>query len=108
MAWRVFLGIIILLLWANQVTAQSDSAVRSELSSLRNRVSRLEVEIRRASSSSSNPLPRPTSTPRVVNGEAIGESDPMFERLATLVIELKEDVRELQKRVNVLENKNRS
>jgi hypothetical protein len=32
----------------------------------------------------------------------------MFERLATLVIELKEDVRELQKRVNVLENKNRS
>jgi len=108
MAWRVFLGIIILLLWANQVTAQSDSAVRSELSSLRNRVSRLEVEIRRASSSSSNPLPRPTSTPRVVNGEAIGESDPMFERLATLVIELKEDVRELQKRVNVLENKKRS
>jgi hypothetical protein len=32
----------------------------------------------------------------------------MFERLATLVIELKEDVRELQKRVNVLENKERS
>jgi hypothetical protein len=32
----------------------------------------------------------------------------MFERLATLVIELKEDVRELQKRVNVLENKKRS
>ena len=108
MAWRIFLGIFILLLWANQVTAQSDSAVRSELSSLRNRVSRLEVEIRRASSSSSNPLPRPASAPRVVNGEAIGESDPMFERLATLVIELKEDVRELQKRVNVLENKKRS
>ena len=108
MAWRIFLGIFILLLWANQVTAQSDSAVRSELSSLRNRVSRLEVEIRRASSSSSNPPPRSASTPRVVNGEAIGESDPMFERLATLVIELKEDVRELQKRVNVQENKNRS
>jgi hypothetical protein len=28
----------------------------------------------------------------------------MFARLATLVIELKEDIRELQKRVSVLEN----
>ena len=101
MAWYISLFVLIFSLWTHQVTAQSDTAVRSELTSLRNRVSRLEGEIRRLSGGS-RPLPAP---PIREEGEAIGASDPMFARLATLVIELKEDIRELQKRVTVLENR---
>jgi hypothetical protein len=33
----------------------------------------------------------------------VGRSDPLFERLATLVIELKEDFKKLEQRVQVLE-----
>jgi hypothetical protein len=39
----------------------------------------------------------------VVNGETVGQSDPLFDRLSTLVIELKEEVRGLEKRVKTLE-----
>lgn len=104
MAWRICLGIFLLLLWANRVSAQSDTAVRSELTSLRSRVSRLEAEVRRLSGVTTRPVPS-SPAPRIVEGEALGPSDPMFERLATLAIELKEDVRELQKRVTALEKK---
>jgi hypothetical protein len=101
MAWHISLLVLVFSLWSSQVIAQSDTAVRSELTSLRNRVSRLEGEIRRLSGGS-----RPQTAPPVrEGGEAIGASDPMFARLATLVIELKEDIRELQKRVSVLENR---
>ena len=43
--------------------------------------------------------------PPVVNGQAIGRSDPLYERLATLLIELKEDVKNLDRRLVDLENK---
>jgi hypothetical protein len=33
----------------------------------------------------------------------VGESDPLFQRLATLVIEIKEDLKKLEQRVQVLE-----
>jgi BMFP domain-containing protein YqiC len=89
--------------------AQSDTAVRSELTSLRNRISRLESQVSRlggASPRSVSPSQTsPPNTPRIVDGQAIGESDPMFERLATLVIEIREDVRNLDKRVKTLEQR---
>lgn len=92
------------------VTAQSITGVNSELMSLRARVDRLESEINRFSQSfsRSNQSNRPTispprNSPAIVNDRAIGRSDPMFERLANLVIELKEDVRDLQKRITNVE-----
>lgn len=33
----------------------------------------------------------------------VGESDPLFQRLATLVIEIKEDLKKLEQRVQILE-----
>lgn len=106
----LLLSTLLVFLLNQFVFAQSDTAVRSELSSLRTRVSRLEAQISRFSGTPSRPpanTPRqPSSTsPRVVNGQIIGESDPMFERLATLVIEIREDLRNLDKRVKTLETR---
>jgi hypothetical protein len=90
------------------VLAQSDTAIRSEISSLRTRVARLENEIRSRQGGQNKPsgnLPEYESVnpPQAVNGVPIGASDPMFERLATLTIEIKERVNALEKRVNELE-----
>lgn len=90
------------------VFAQSDTAVRSEISSLTTRVTRLENELRSRRSGQNTPsgnLPESESVypPQTVNGRAVGASDPMFERLATLAIELKERVNALEKRVSELE-----
>lgn len=105
--YLILLSLLCVFLLNQSVFAQSDTAVRSELTNLSNRVSRLESQIGRLGSSSprsTTPSPRqPSSPPRVVNGQVIGESDPMFERLATLVIEIREDVRKLDKRMKVLE-----
>ncbi|PSF31159.1 hypothetical protein C7H19_23150 [Aphanothece hegewaldii CCALA 016] len=108
--YLILLSLLCVLLLNQSVFAQSDTAVRSELTSLRNRVSRLESQIGRIGTGSRSPSPSSTprqssSPPRVVNGQLIGESDPMFERLATLVIEIREDVRNLDKRVKTLEAK---
>jgi hypothetical protein len=102
-----FLAIGIIFL-PHRSIAQSDSAVRSELNSLRSRVSRLESEIRGASARRDYPsrnqsVPRSPSGTGVVNGQTVGRSDPMFERLSTLVIELKDQVNKLDKRVKTLE-----
>jgi polyhydroxyalkanoate synthesis regulator phasin len=86
--------------------AQSDTAVRAEILSLRSRVERLDSEVRRLSQSLSHPERTSGSpSPSIVNGREIGRSDPMFERLATLVIELKERIIDLEKRMTQLEQK---
>ncbi|GFE68284.1 hypothetical protein [Chroococcus sp. FPU101] len=106
--YLILLSLLCVLVLNQSVFAQSDTAVRSELSSLSSRVSRLESQIGRLGSGSRSPSPsytprQPSTSPRVVNGQLIGESDPMFERLSTLVIEIREDVRKLDKRVKTLE-----
>ncbi len=93
------------------VVSQSTTSINAEISSLRSRVNRLESEIRRISRSSSNlSSPRETSPPRntspaIIDGNLIGRSDPLFERFANLLIELKEDVRDLNTRLIEVENK---
>ena len=101
------------------VSAQSN-LINSDIISLRSRVSRLEQEINqlrysvRASDSRpakklpipnrSAPTSRPTVVnPPIVNGQAVGKSDPMYERLATLLIELKEDVKNINERLTEIE-----
>lgn len=100
------------------VLAQSDLSLKSDIISLRARISRLEQEVNRLRSSVVSPSPRPPKpkqptpppaqrptiiNPPVVDGRAIGKSDPLYERLATLLIELKEDVRELDRRLTEIE-----
>ena len=94
--------------------AQSDLNLRSDIISLQARISRLEQEVSQLRGSLNKPNSRPARTerstptptiinPPVVNGEAIGSSDPLYERLATLVIELKEDVRNIEQRLSEVE-----
>jgi hypothetical protein len=53
-------------------------------------------------------VPPTTVNPPVVNGEAIGTSDPLYQRLATLVIELKEDVKSIDRRLSKIEKQTAS
>jgi hypothetical protein len=123
---RVFLSLLIVLLMGlamgmlgiSLVAAQGEGSVRSELASLKSdffalssRVSHLESEVNRLGSSASlrqSPSPHLPSrrSPPIVEGVPIGRSDPMFERLANLMIELKERVNGLEKRMTQLEKKN--
>ena len=101
------------------VSAQSN-LINSDIISLRSRVNRLEQEINQIRSSvradnsrpvkklpipdRSAPDSRPTVVnPPIVNGQAVGKSDPMYERLATLLIELKEDVKDINQRLTQIE-----
>lgn len=96
------------------VAAQSPTRLNAEITSLRSRVNRLESEIRRVNkltppTNLANPERSPESPirsgipPTVVEGEIIGRSDPTVERLSILLIELKEDVQSLERRVTELE-----
>jgi len=101
----LIISFLLILSFVNPSKAQSNTAVRSELISLRNRVDRLESQIRGITIRGGNttPIPQQRSETGIVDGEVIGRSDPLFERLATLVIELKEDLKKLEQRVQVLE-----
>ena len=91
------------------VASQSITGINAEISSLRSRVNRLESEIRRIGRPSNLPNTRPTNPPSnippaTIDGNLVGRSDPLFERFATLLIELKEDVRDLNTRLTEVEN----
>jgi polyhydroxyalkanoate synthesis regulator phasin len=90
------------------VFAQSDTALRSEVQSLRSRVSRLESalsSVRSGSRQTTPSTPRQSSPAQEVNGELVGRTDPLFQRLANLTIELRERVATLEKRVAQLERR---
>lgn len=71
---------------------------------LESQVNRIETQLNRAGVSQpkipNNPLPSQRRSRRLSQRER----DKMFDRLATLVIESKQDIKELQKRVSQLEN----
>lgn len=116
LTWRFYLScfsIAILILtihiaYPNYVSAQSLSSLDAEIRTLKFQVQRLEAEVRslrRSSSPASEPPSQTFPLPAVVDGEIIGRSDPRFERLATLAIELKEDVRALQGDIRAIQKK---
>ncbi|MBD2055543.1 hypothetical protein H6F88_05825 [Oculatella sp. FACHB-28] len=81
------------------------SRLESENTTLRSRVSRLENTISRLSQSGGGSQiqldPAPEVTPSTLQS-----GDPMFDRLATLVIETKQQVLALEERVAALEAQN--
>jgi hypothetical protein len=100
--------------------AQSDLSLKSELSSLESRINRLEQEVNslgntrtsiNSGSQSFEPSPPKSnqvfSPPNygtiVVDGKVVGRSDPLYSRLATLLIELKEEVRNIDQRLTAIE-----
>ncbi|MGB3656112.1 MAG: hypothetical protein WBA41_33530, partial [Rivularia sp. (in: cyanobacteria)] len=75
--------------------------LESQFYRLESQVNRIETQLNRVASSPqipNNPLPQ--RSPRRLSQQ---QRDKMFDRLATLLIELKQDVKELQKRVSQLE-----
>ncbi|MGB5713460.1 MAG: hypothetical protein WBM44_21440 [Waterburya sp.] len=118
-SWTCLLiGIIYLSSQANQsVLAQSNRNFSSEIASLRARMNQLEQNVNRIRNGNirlGNPqksqpapiLPQQRfrgSNPPLVDGQVIGQSDPTFKRMATLLIELKEDVRGIEERLTKIE-----
>ena len=112
----LILGIFLIFLFAglqsgSAVPASSDLAPRvsrleSEILNLRTQIYRLESQISSASRSSpqrSAPLPPAAAPEEPRLYKPISPTDPMFDRLATLVIELKQQVSQLENRVSALE-----
>jgi len=82
--------------------------LESENAQLRSRFSRLEGELSRLGGRLPSPTPRsnipaPVVPPRA--NQQVSSSDPMFQRLATLVIELKERINALEEQVAELEKR---
>ncbi len=101
----IILLIVIFVQQINPVSASVENRLRGEINRLQARVSRLESVVTnlRQGSNNNNNIPPLNPSPQIVDGEIIGRSDPLFERLSILVIELKERVMDLEKRMNQLE-----
>ncbi|MGF1589922.1 MAG: hypothetical protein ACFCU7_11880 [Pleurocapsa sp.] len=111
----IYLGLPTLV--SQPVLAQSNLNLNSDIISLKARISRLEQQVNNLRSSNFNRPSRPSKTkqptatppipnvgnPPVVDGQAIGNTDPLYKRLATLLIELKEDVRNIDQRLTQIE-----
>ena len=126
--WRIFIAktcltfVVVSLIYFSvaiavhqPASAQSDLTLKSDIISLKARISRLEQEVSRLRSSNRslrNPsAPKRESTavqqnrrnPSITNERSVASSDPMFDRLATLLIELKEKVRNIDRRLTKIE-----
>ncbi len=102
------------------VASQTLPSLSAQVRNLKSRISRVEAEVRnQRSSTSRNSSPNVNSRPSLApvsppnrsdrnrsENQVVNSSDPMFKRLATLVIELKEEVRAMEKRIDVLEQTN--
>ena len=101
------------------LSAQSN-VTTSDIISLRARINRLEQQVNQIRYNVRVEAPRPAKNlpipdrstsdsrptvvnPPIVNDRPVGKSDPMYERLATLSIELKEDVRNINQRLTEIE-----
>lgn len=83
------------------------NSLNSQVNNLRVRISRLESEIRNINRNLRLNAPNRPTSPQIERSSPqrdIESDDAMFKRLATLVIELKEDVRDLDDRLKKLEN----
>ncbi|MGJ3251524.1 MAG: hypothetical protein ACFE0J_10390 [Elainellaceae cyanobacterium] len=79
------------------------SRLESENTRLRSRINQLETQVSRISRSSGVTVPDPVSPPATGLDDPAIASAPMFDRLATLVIETRQDVFALQDRLADLE-----
>jgi uncharacterized protein YceH (UPF0502 family) len=107
LGWQVPLCLL-LLLWVLQMGAPATAQVglesrvarlESDLFGLKQQVNQLEARSRRANS----PNTAPSTPPASASNRPQYSSDPMFDRLATLVIELKERLNAVEARLSKLE-----
>lgn len=101
--------IFALTILSSRTIAQSSAALESRVSRLesdnfqmRSQISNLESQIAALRGQSPSQFPTPNRTPPPVpprTNRQITSSDPMFDRLATLVIELRERIKVLEAQV---------
>ncbi|HEY9832891.1 MAG TPA: hypothetical protein V6D26_20220 [Stenomitos sp.] len=113
----LILGLVLLprltLAQASGVLESRIARIEAENFQLRSQVSRIESQLAILSGrplSSAQRLNRNIPTPQIssrTNRQPVSSSDPMFERLATLVIELKERVQSLESQVAQLKKPQR-
>lgn len=103
----IFLGTLILLLGIPASASMDEariSRLESNLSQLETQVNQLSSQIRSLESGIDRPRPNPVEVPPVAQPERSSlADDPMFDRLATLVIELKRRMDGLEERLVQLE-----
>lgn len=108
----IIAGILVAIIWGGLFSnTASSQQVESRLNNLEadfnrveSRLNQLESQLNRRGRS---PSPRTTLTPRQSTGsrQNLPQQDPMFDRLATLVIELKQQVNKLEERVSQIESR---
>lgn len=102
-------SIVILTVYSPQpLSARSLSSISAEVTSLNTRVNQLESQVRQLSRSIAQSKrtvsPNPPANKKIPV-RSIEPSDPMFDRLANLAIELKERLDKLEERIDRLEQK---
>ncbi|QLE42984.1 hypothetical protein FD723_22750 [Nostoc sp. C052] len=108
----VIAGILITIIWGSffSKTASSQQVesrinnLEADLNRFESRLNQIESQLGKTRQYSSS---RTTLTPRQSTGSRrnLSQQDPMFDRLATLVIELKQQVNKLEERVAKIESR---
>jgi flagellar export protein FliJ len=107
----IFAGVVVIIIWlgllSNPVSSQQ---VESRFNNLQADFNRVEARLRRVESQlnqlGKSPSARTTLTPPQSNNARrnLSQQDQMFDNLATLVVELKQQVNKLEDRVAQLES----
>ncbi|MEA5603279.1 hypothetical protein [Nostoc sp. UHCC 0252] len=108
----ILAGILATIIWGGLLgnTASSQQVnsriynLEADLNRVESRLNQIESQLGRGRQS---PSRRTTLTPRQSSGSRgnLSQQDPMFDRLATLVVELKQQVNKLEARVAKLETR---
>lgn len=109
--WQRIIGFALLVscIWSILIAAPSHANIRleSRVNSLEYQLRMVQAELSRLSSTArSQPVQPPPSTPVPPASGAHLSFDQQFDNLATLAIELKDDLRALEERVAALEQAN--
>ncbi|MBE8986539.1 hypothetical protein [Nostoc sp. LEGE 12450] len=105
-------GILATIIWGglfgntalSQQVESRISNLEADFNRVESRLNQIESQLGQGRQSQSR---RTTLTPRQSSGSRgnLSQQDPMFDRLATLVVELKQQVNKLEGRVSKLENR---
>ncbi|WP_392534719.1 hypothetical protein [Nostoc sp. C117] len=108
----ILAGILVVIIWgslfSNTASSQQVESrlnnLEADLNRVESRLNQLESQLKQPRQSSS---PRTILTPRQSTNsrQNLLQQDPMFDRLATLVIELKQQVNKLEERVSKIESR---
>lgn len=112
----LYITFLALILWASLLSGTAFSGlVESRINNLESRfyrlesqINRIETQLSRAGVSKLKVPNNPSLSQRRSGRLSQLERDKMFDRLATLVIETRQDIKDLQKRVSQLEKAHNS